>query len=83
MHTLARELAPTRVNGVAPGVTDTPWWDALPPEVRAEQFQRAIESLPVGRVGAADDVADAVVLCVENSFMTGSVVDVAGGAHLP
>ncbi len=83
VKTLARELAPTRVNGVAPGVIDTPWWNGMPAQVKAEHFERATQMLPVGRVGAAADVAEAVLLCIENGFMTGSVIDVAGGAQLP
>jgi len=83
VHTLARELAPLRVNAVAPGVIDTPWWDGMPAEAKAEHFRRARETLPVGRVGTPDDVAAAIGLCLESGFMTGSVIDVAGGAQLP
>jgi NAD(P)-dependent dehydrogenase (short-subunit alcohol dehydrogenase family) len=83
IRTLARELAPTRVNGVAPGVIDTPWWNGMPVSVKEAHFQRAAQTLPVGRIGAAAEVADAVLLCVENGFMTGTVIDVAGGAQLP
>ena len=32
--TLAKELAPTRVNAVSPGVIDTPWWNAIPKETK-------------------------------------------------
>jgi NAD(P)-dependent dehydrogenase (short-subunit alcohol dehydrogenase family) len=83
VHTLARELAPLRVNAVAPGVIDTPWWDRKPREAKERHFQRARDGLPVRRVGVPEGVAAAIILCVRNPFMTGSVVDVAGGAQLP
>ena len=36
--TLARELQPLRVNAVAPGVIDTPWWDWCSPEQKSALF---------------------------------------------
>jgi NAD(P)-dependent dehydrogenase (short-subunit alcohol dehydrogenase family) len=79
---LAAELAPVRVNAVSPGVIDTPWWDSLPKDVRQSYFAQAASTLPVGRVGHADDVAQAIVMLARNGFVTGSVLEVAGGAHL-
>jgi NAD(P)-dependent dehydrogenase (short-subunit alcohol dehydrogenase family) len=35
---LAVELKPLRVNGVSPGVIDTPWWDAIPKEQKQAVF---------------------------------------------
>jgi len=80
--TLARELAPVRVNAVSPGVIDTPWWDGFPPEAKAEIFRQQAATLPVGRVGAADDIAHAVQFLVENSFVTGTVIECDGGLRL-
>ena len=79
---LARELAPVRVNAVSPGVIDTPWWDALPPDAKRGVFAQTSASLPVGRVGRPDDVAAAIAMVATNGFMTGTVVEVAGGAQL-
>ncbi len=79
---LASELAPRRVNAVSPGIIDTPWWDAMPAERKAQMFERAKQTLPVGRVGQPDDVARAIVLAAQNPFMTGSVLEVDGGMHL-
>jgi NAD(P)-dependent dehydrogenase (short-subunit alcohol dehydrogenase family) len=79
---LARELQPIRVNAVAPGVIDTPWWDRTPPKAKAELFRQQAETLPAGRVGQADDVADAVCFLAGNAFVTGSVVTCDGGMHL-
>jgi NAD(P)-dependent dehydrogenase (short-subunit alcohol dehydrogenase family) len=79
---LAVELAPIRVNAVSPGVIDTPWWDARPPEMKAAAFEHTAKTLPVGRVGKPEDVAAAIVAVATNGFITGTVVDVSGGAML-
>src|SRR6516165_12181328 len=62
---LALELAPVRVNAVSPGVIDTPIRAAMPEEARREMLAKTAASLPVGRVGAAEDIAQQIV-----SFMT-------------
>ncbi|MEU4341572.1 SDR family oxidoreductase [Nocardia sp. NPDC023852] len=79
---LAVELAPLRVNAVSPGVIDTDWWSFLPDGARAEVFDSIASSTPAGRVGTADDVAHAIEFLVDNSFTTGIVVRVDGGARL-
>jgi len=79
---LAVELAPVRVNAVSPGVIDTPWWDARPPEMKAAAFEHTAKVLPVGRVGKPEDVAAAIVFAATNGFVTGTVIDVTGGALL-
>jgi NAD(P)-dependent dehydrogenase (short-subunit alcohol dehydrogenase family) len=76
---LARELAPIRVNAVSPGVIDTPWWDSRPKEMKEAFFSASAKSLPVGRVGRADEVGKAILALAENGFITGVVLDVDGG----
>lgn len=49
---------------------------------RYAMYQRTQNSLPVGKVGEASDVAKAYLLLIENSYMTGAVIDVDGGALL-
>jgi NAD(P)-dependent dehydrogenase (short-subunit alcohol dehydrogenase family) len=78
---LAVELAPRRVNAVSPGVIDTPWWAGLSPETRAAMFAQYAAKAPAGRVGRAEDVADAVRFLVNNTFTTGNVLKVDGGAR--
>lgn len=80
--TLALELAPLRVNAVSPGVIDTPWWDGVPAERRDELFRSYEKSSPVGRIGQPEDVAQAVLLLATNGFMTGTVLECAGGTTL-
>jgi NAD(P)-dependent dehydrogenase (short-subunit alcohol dehydrogenase family) len=78
---LAAELAPRRVNAVSPGVIDTPWWDAQGPGVREATYE-AFASVPAGRIGHPDDVAAAIVAMATNGYVTGSVLDCAGGGQL-
>jgi NAD(P)-dependent dehydrogenase (short-subunit alcohol dehydrogenase family) len=80
--TLAKELAPLRVNAVSPGVIDTPWWDKMPKEARDSIFAQAAKSLPVRRVGHSEDVSQAISFLIENTFVTGTIIEVDGGAHL-
>ncbi|TPJ73931.1 SDR family oxidoreductase [Mesorhizobium sp. B2-6-2] len=76
---LAVELKPLRVNVVAPGVIDTPWWDFLPDDQRQAVFADYAGKTPVGRIGRAEDVAEAIAFLVSNSFMTGQVLTCDGG----
>ncbi|PRX31293.1 NAD(P)-dependent dehydrogenase (short-subunit alcohol dehydrogenase family) [Paraburkholderia sp. BL18I3N2] len=80
--TLARELAPRRVNAVSPGVIDTAWWDKFPAGVKTDLFRQQAETLPVGRVGHAEDVAHVLQFLMENTFMTGAVIECDGGLRL-
>ncbi|RTM03801.1 MAG: SDR family oxidoreductase [Hyphomicrobiales bacterium] len=76
---LAVELKPLRVNVVAPGVIDTPWWDFLPDDQRQAVFAEYAGKTPVGRIGRAEDVAGAIAFLVSNGFMTGQVLTCDGG----
>ncbi len=81
-RTLARELAPRRVNLASPGLTDTEAYDAMPAAAKAAQFAAVAARLPVGRTGSPEHIAQAIYYALSNPFVTGSVVDVDGGAHL-
>jgi NAD(P)-dependent dehydrogenase (short-subunit alcohol dehydrogenase family) len=80
--TLALELAPTRVNSVSPGTLRTTYWKGLPDEEQEKVFDRMAAALPAGRVGTAQDVAQAVLFLVTSSFVTGIVLPVDGGLPL-
>jgi NAD(P)-dependent dehydrogenase (short-subunit alcohol dehydrogenase family) len=77
---LAVELAPRRVNVVSPGVVDSGLWDGLG-EDRDAFFARTAATTPARRIGQPRDVAQAVLLAMTNSFITGSVLHVDGGAR--
>lgn len=76
---LARELSSRsiRVNVVAPGFIETEMTDVLTPAVK-EQLKTQI---PLGRIGSAAEVAEAVVFfCSEAaSYITGQVLAIDGG----
>jgi len=77
---LALELGPRlRVNCIAPGMVRTPLHDRHGPERREAMFAATGASLPVGRVGRASEVAQAVVMAATNGYLTGQVIDVDGG----
>jgi NAD(P)-dependent dehydrogenase (short-subunit alcohol dehydrogenase family) len=76
---LAAELAPVRINAVAPGIVDTPWWSFLPDDQRRAQFDTAGQQVPAGRVGAPADVATAIGYLIDADYITGSILPVDGG----
>lgn len=76
---IAREVASRNItcNAVAPGFIETAMTSAL-----AEDFkQNALKMIPLGRVGTAEDVAQAVrfLASEESSYITGHVLNVNGG----
>lgn len=79
---LAVELKPRRINAVSPGVIDTPWWDSIPEDQKQVMFKKFAAVTPVGRVGTPQDVAEAIVFLISNSFMTGCVIECDGGLRL-
>ncbi|HEX9243495.1 MAG TPA: 3-oxoacyl-[acyl-carrier-protein] reductase [Anaeromyxobacter sp.] len=79
---IARELASRniRVNAVAPGYIDTDMTAALPEAAKTKMT----ELIPLSRLGAAADVANAVVFLAsdEASYVTGEVLRVNGGMYM-
>ena len=76
---LAKELAGrgVRVNVVAPGFVDTDMTADLPEEMRA----KAIEAIPLGRMGAPQDIAGAAAFLASDqaAYITGQTLIVDGG----
>lgn len=79
---LAVELAPIRVNAVAPGMVRTPIWDAIPEADLRALHDREVQRIPLARIGEVDDAARAYVYCMEQTFSTGTVITVEGGSLL-
>ena len=79
-RSLARELAKDqiRVNAVAPGVTRTDMLSALP----TEMVDRISAGIPLGRVGEAEDIANAYLYLASDlaSYVTGVTLRVDGAA---
>lgn len=79
---LALEYAPLRVNAVSPGLLRTPLWEGMDAADRERMYEAAAKRLPVGRVGEAADVAQAVLFLAGNSYTTGTTVYVDGGGTI-
>lgn len=85
----ALELAaaghPIRVNSVHPGIIETPMLEDLmtgvPEEQRSQRLAQMKTRHPIGRLGQASDIANAILYLASDlsSFMTGSEVVVDGG----
>jgi NAD(P)-dependent dehydrogenase (short-subunit alcohol dehydrogenase family) len=92
----ALELAPhqVRVNAVAPGIIDTDMIhvlrgaeaSTLPEAEHASRLAAQLAQLaalhPLGRLGTADEVAEAVIYLLDAKFVTGTVLVVDGGLTL-
>jgi len=79
-RTLAVELAPIRVNTIAPGLIETPaWLDIMGEEQKQAFFKDAAAKLPLKRIGTAEEVAHTVRYLIENTYTTGSVLFPDGG----
>ncbi len=78
----ARELGPRgiRVNGVAPGPTDTPMFAATD-RMRGYR-ERVAGRAALGRVGSAAEVAQAVVALCRLDWVTGQILAADGGVSL-
>jgi len=79
---MAVELAPIRVNAVAPGVVRTNLWNSLPEGDRQNLYTNLGNSLLVRRVGEAEDIALSFVYLMKQAFGTGQVLVVDGGTVL-
>jgi len=78
--TLARQLAPfgINVNAVSPHAIET----EMSAQWSEERRKEIIASIPLGRLGKPEDVAEAALFLAsdEASFITGEILDVNGGA---
>lgn len=79
---LARELAPRgiTVNSVAPGFIDTD----MTRDLADEQRKALLQQIPLGRLGAAEEVADAVAFLASPAaaYITGETLHVNGGMYM-
>jgi len=77
---LSKEVAGAgiRVNAIAPGVVETPFHEKFTEPERMKQFRA---SIPIGKIGAPDDIARAVVWLAGETggFITGETIFIAGG----
>jgi 3-oxoacyl-[acyl-carrier protein] reductase len=76
--TWARELGAfgIRALAIAPGFIDTP---STRQGLSPERLDDWVQKTPLRRLGTVDEVARAVLYAVENDYVTGTVLEVAGG----
>jgi NAD(P)-dependent dehydrogenase (short-subunit alcohol dehydrogenase family) len=79
---LAVELAPIRVNAVSPGVVRTNLWQNMSVPEREQLYESVGNSIPVGRVGEASEIAQAYLFLMQEGFSTGQTLVVDGGTVL-
>jgi NAD(P)-dependent dehydrogenase (short-subunit alcohol dehydrogenase family) len=79
---LAVELAPIRVNVVAPGVARSPLWSEIPEADREAMYDGIGRGLPLGRVAEVEDVAKAYLHLMDQDYATGTVSVIDGGTIL-
>lgn len=77
---LARELAPygIRVNGVAPGVIDTPFHEMFS---TPEMLKTFVNAIPLGRLGTPVECATVIGFLASGaaSYLTGEMIEINGG----
>jgi NAD(P)-dependent dehydrogenase (short-subunit alcohol dehydrogenase family) len=76
---LAKEIAPKRVNVIAAGLVQTPTYDGLSEEARKGMYAGYAQSAMVGRVGLPEDVAQAALYLMCNTYVTGQIHEIDGG----
>ena len=79
---LALELAPVRVNLIAPGFVDTPLSASLLGDALEERREQLRTTLPIRRVVGPRDVAALAVHVMDNTALTGATFDIDGGQQL-
>jgi NAD(P)-dependent dehydrogenase (short-subunit alcohol dehydrogenase family) len=83
MRALALELGPRlRVNCFSPGFMDTERFDHMEANDRAAMLESTAQSLPLNRVGQAQDAGQALYFLMSNQFTTGIVLDCDGGHQI-
>jgi len=78
---LALEMAPLRVNAVAPGYTRTPAFESLLGDDPEAEIVRMSANLPLKRIGRAEEVAQAVLALMTNDFINGEVLHTDGAGR--
>lgn len=79
---LAYDLAPIRVNAVAPGVVDTDLWSGMPAEQRQAFMENLSKTMPTGRAATAQDLAESYLYAVQDANLTGEIIRSNSGAFL-
>jgi NAD(P)-dependent dehydrogenase (short-subunit alcohol dehydrogenase family) len=81
-RTLAVELAPLRVNAIAPGIVRTDLWSEIGESDRESFFKKTAAALPVRRVGTPEDVAQTIAYLIADGYVSGTIAELNGGGNL-
>ena len=76
---LAIDLAPIRVNAVCAGMVKTDLWNSILEADREAMYKEVGSKLLTGRVGEAEDIAEAYLFLMKGNYTTGQVIVVDGG----
>jgi NAD(P)-dependent dehydrogenase (short-subunit alcohol dehydrogenase family) len=79
---LALELAPVRVNALSPGPIDTPIFSKALGANRDAVLESMRNSLPLKRLGTADEAGAGVLFLMTNGWMNGATLNLDGGSRL-
>ncbi len=79
---VAPEIAPLRINVVAPGLINTPMFEPMGAG-RHDFFSQATSEHVIPRVGQPEEIADGILFLLQNEFITGTTLDIDGGSLLP
>ena len=79
---MAAKHGPIRFNCIVPGLTDTPFLRQFLGDDAESVLAGLAGSMPLGRFGTADEVADAVLFLMRNSYVNGETLTIDGGARL-
>lgn len=78
VRSVAKEIAPLRINVVSPGQIDTPMV-ALEGDERTAFYGKMTASHVIPRAGTADEVAEGILFTITNDYVTATTIDVDGG----
>ncbi len=81
VRAIAPEIAPVRINAVAPGTIDTTM-HAWMGESKDEKLNAMTSSFPIARPGKPEEVAGAIIYLMQADYVTGTTMDVEGGLLL-
>ncbi len=79
---LALDLKPIRVNLVSPGAVDTELWSHMTEQQKEDLKKRIVNSVPTGRFGRVEDVAESYLYLLKDENVTGSMISTNSGALL-
>lgn len=81
LHALAKNLVKefegtgTTINVIAPGFVETEWQKDKPNEIRENIYSKS----SIKRFATVSEISNAVIFCIDNGFINGSIMEINGG----